>query len=241
LVAAHGVSAFPAAKVAALFQECRVAVIFDCDGVLVDTELLANRCFAAALNRAGLNWSVEETMRRLVGRSMQSCVGIIEAELGKALPEDFLTRLQQETFDSFRAAPVQPVAGVVAALDWLEAHSIPYCVASSGEMEKMRLTLGLTGLLPRFEGRMFSASMMSRGKPFPDLFLHAARGIAAPAAECTVIEDAVPGVQAGIAAGMRVLAYAGAAHADRAGLAAAGGTLFDSMDDLPRLLSNRGS
>ena len=218
-----------------------MAVIFDCDGVLVDTEMLANRCFAAALNRAGLNWSVEETMRRLVGRSMSSCVAIIEGELGKALPEDFLSRLQQETFESFRTAPVQPVPGVVAVLDWLEAHSIPYCVASSGEIEKMRLTLGLTGLLPRFEGRMFSAAMVERGKPFPDLFLHAAQGIGVTPANCTVIEDAVPGVEAGIVAGMRVLAYAGAAHADRAGLTAAGGSLFDAMDDLPRLLSNRGS
>jgi HAD superfamily hydrolase (TIGR01509 family) len=218
-----------------------VAVIFDCDGVLVDTEVLANRCFAAALNRVGLDWSVAETMRRLVGRSMSACVAIVETELGEPLPCDFLTRLQQETFDAFRAAPVQPVAGVVAALDWLEAQPIPYCVASSGEIEKMRLTLGLTGLLPRFEFRMFSASMVSRGKPFPDLFLHAAQGIGAQAAECTVIEDAVPGVEAGIAAGMRVLAYAGAAHADRAGLAAAGAWVFDAMDDLPRLLSNRGS
>lgn len=218
-----------------------MAVIFDCDGVLVDTELLANRCFAAALNRAGLPWSVEETMRRLVGRSMGACVDIIESETGKKLPANFLADLQAETFASFRATPVQPVAGILGVLDWLDGQSIPYCVASSGEIEKMRLTLGLTGLLPRFEGRMFSASMVERGKPFPDLFLHAARGIGVEPEACIVIEDAVPGVEAGIAAGMRVLAYAGAAHADRAGLVAAGGSLFDSMDDLPRLLSNRGS
>jgi len=218
-----------------------VAVIFDCDGVLVDTELLANRCFAAALNRIGLHWSVEETMRRLVGRSMKSCVAIIESEIGRKLPVDFLDRLQADTFESFRTASVQSVAGIVGVLDWLEDEKIDYCVASSGEIEKMRLTLGLTSLLPRFEGRMFSASMVARGKPFPDLFLRAAQGIGAEPQTCTVIEDAVPGVEAGIAAGMRVLAYAGAAHADRAGLAEAGGTVFDAMDDLPRLLSNQGS
>lgn len=218
-----------------------MAVIFDCDGVLVDTELLANRCFAAALNRAGLPWSVEETMNRLVGRSMTSCVAIVERELGRKLPGDFLARLQEETFASFRSAPVQPVVGIPALLDWLDTQAIPYCVASSGEVEKMRLTLGLTGLLPRFEGRMFSASMVSRGKPFPDLFLHAAQKIGVAPQGCTVIEDAIPGVQAGIAAGMRVLAYAGAAHADRAGLAAAGGTVFDDMGDLPRLLGNHSS
>jgi len=218
-----------------------VFVIFDCDGVLVDTELLANRCFAAALNRIGLPWSVEDAMRRLVGRSMKSCVAIIESETGRPLPADFLVRLQAETFESFRTAPVQPVTGIVDVLDWLEGKGIDYCVASSGEIEKMRLTLGLTGLLPRFEGRMFSASMMPRGKPFPDLFLHAARGIGVAPGTCTVIEDAVPGVEAGIAAGMRVFAYSGAAHADRAGLVKAGGIAFDAMDDLPRLLGNQGS
>lgn len=218
-----------------------MAVIFDCDGVLVDTELLANRCFAAALNRIGLRWSVEETMRRLVGRSMKSCVAIIERETGQPLPADFLARLQADTFESFRTAPVQPVAGIVDVLDWLAEQGIAYCVASSGEIEKIRLTLGLTGLLPRFEGRLFSASMVPRGKPFPDLFLHAARGIGVDAGACTVIEDAVPGVEAGVAAGMRVFAYAGAAHADRAALTEAGGVVFETMDDLPRLLGNQGS
>lgn len=218
-----------------------MAVIFDCDGVLVDTELLANRCFATALDRIGLPWSVEETMRRLVGRSMKSCVAIIEGETGRPLPSDFLARLQADTFESFRTAPVQPVAGIVDVLDWLEEQEIAYCVASSGEIEKMRLTLGLTGLLPRFEGRMFSASLVPRGKPFPDLFLHAARGIGVEPSTCTVIEDAVPGVEAGVAAGMRVFAYAGAAHADRAALVAAGGIAFEAMDDLPRLLGNQGS
>lgn len=218
-----------------------MAVIFDCDGVLVDTELLANRAFAAALNRVGLPWSVEETMRRLVGRSMTSCVAIVESELGRKLPADFLPRLQEETFAAFCAAPVQPVPGVSQVLDWLEARGIPFCVASSGEIDKMRLTLGLTGLLPRFEGRMFSASMVARGKPFPDLFLHAAKGIGVMPQDCTVIEDAVPGVEAGVAAGMQVLAYVGASHADRAELAAAGAVLFEAMDDLPELFQKRGS
>jgi HAD superfamily hydrolase (TIGR01509 family) len=218
-----------------------VAVIFDCDGVLVDTELLANRCFAAALNRVGLPWSVEETIRRLVGRSMNSCVAIIEGELARKLPADFLQLLQEETFASFRSAPVQPVAGIPRLLDWLDAEDIPYCVASSGEIEKMRLTLGLTGLLPRFEGRLFSAAMVARGKPFPDLFLHAASGIGVEPRSCTVIEDAVPGVEAGVAAGMQVLAYAGAGHADRGALIAAGGQVFESMEEVPLLLAKQGS
>jgi HAD superfamily hydrolase (TIGR01509 family) len=213
-----------------------VLVIFDCDGVLVDTELASNRCFAAALNEIGLAWSVEQTMARLVGRSMKSCVEIVERELGRAVPADFVAHLQQRTFDSFRREGIAATPGLPGALDALDGAGVPYCVASSGEIEKMRLTLGLSGLLPRFERHMFSATMVPRGKPFPDLFLHAARGMGAAPADCVVVEDAVPGVTAARAAGMRALAYAAAPHADRTGLAAAGGTLFDDMAQLPALL-----
>jgi HAD superfamily hydrolase (TIGR01509 family) len=214
----------------------RPLIIFDCDGVLVDTEPGSNRCFAAALNEIGLHWSVKQTMARLVGRSMKSCIEIVERELGKPVPADFVDRLQQNTFDSFRRDGVEATPGLFAALDALEIAGVPYCVASSGEIEKMRLTLGLSGLLPRFEGRMFSATMVARGKPYPDLFLHAAKGMGFAPADCAVVEDAVPGVTAGRAAGMRVLAYAAAAHADRAGLKEAGGELFDNMAQLPHLL-----
>ncbi len=218
-----------------------VLVIFDCDGVLVDTELPSNRCFAAALNEIGLDWSVEQTMARLVGRSMKSCIEIVERALGRAVPDDFVARLQQRTFATFRREGVAATPGLPGALDALGDAGVPYCVASSGEIEKMRLTLGLSGLLPRFEGHMFSATMVPRGKPFPDLFLHAARRMGAAPADCVVVEDAVPGVTAGRAAGMRVLAYAAAPHADRAGLAEAGGVLFDDMARLPALLGVAGA
>jgi HAD superfamily hydrolase (TIGR01509 family) len=211
-------------------------VIFDCDGVLVDTELASNRCFAAALNDIGLDWTVEQTMARLVGRSMKSCIDIVERELGHKVPADFVDRLQARTFAGFRRDGIAAPPGLVGALDALEAQRVPYCVASSGEVEKMRLTLGLAGLLPRFEAHMFSATMVAHGKPFPDLFLHAAAAMGFAPPDCVVVEDAVPGVTAARAAGMRALAYAGAPHADRGGLQAAGATLFDDMALLPQLL-----
>ena len=211
-------------------------VIFDCDGVLVDSEPLSNTCFARALRHEGLDWSVEETMRRLMGRSMKSCVEIVERELGRSLPADFVEKLQADTMQTFCDAPLQPVAGVVAAIEAIEAAGAATCVASSGGLDKMRVTLGLTGLWARFEGRIFSATEVSRGKPFPDLFLHAALRMNRQPFECTVVEDSLPGIQAARAAGMRAMAYVGASHADDTALAAAGGRPFDDMAELPALV-----
>ena len=211
-------------------------VIFDCDGVLVDSEPLSNTCFARALQREGLDWSVEETMGRLMGRSMKSCVEIVEGVLGRKLPEDFVERLQVETLQIFRDAPLRPVAGVAAAIDAIEAQGVATCVASSGGFDKMEVSLGVTGLGPRFEGRIFSASQVRRGKPFPDLFLKAAIEMNEQPFDCVVIEDSVPGVQAARSAGMRVLGYVGAPYADRDAMAEAGAFLFGDMKQLPALV-----
>ncbi len=211
-------------------------MIFDCDGVLVDSEPIANASFSQALRRHGLDWTVEETMRRLMGRSLASCLEICEAELGRRLPGDFLETMQAVTYRHFREAPLQPVRHVRQAIVALHAAGIATCVASSGAHEKMRLTLGLTGLWELFEGRIFSVAEVSRGKPYPDLFLHAAIAMDAQPFSCVVVEDSVPGLQAARSAGMRALAYAGAPYADRRALAAAGGELFDDMADLPRLV-----
>jgi HAD superfamily hydrolase (TIGR01509 family) len=212
-------------------------VIFDCDGVLVDSEPLANASFSRALKAQGLDWSVEETMRRLMGRSLKSCVEICEAELGRRLPGDFLETMQAATYRSFRDAPLRPIAGVKEAVVALQEAGFDTCVASSGSPEKMRFTLGLTGLWDLFAGRIFSASQVPRGKPFPDLFLHAAIGMNVQPFDCIVVEDSVPGVQAARSAGMRALAYAGAPYADGAALRQAGGELFDDMRRLPGLVS----
>lgn len=210
-------------------------VIFDCDGVLVDSEPLANACFARALRREGLDWSVEETMRRLMGRSLKSCVEIVEGVIGRALPADFVDNLQVDTMQAFRDAPLQPVPGVAEAIDAIAAAGIATCVASSGSLDKMRVTLGITGLWSRFEGRIFSSSQVPRGKPFPDLFLHAAIQMDQQPFDCTVVEDSLPGIQAARSAGMRALAYVGAPYADRGALRAAGGQTFDAMSSLPML------
>jgi HAD superfamily hydrolase (TIGR01509 family) len=211
-------------------------VIFDCDGVLVDSEPIANASFSRALKAHGLDWTVEDTMRRLMGRSLKSAVEICEAEIGRKLPDDFVDKMQAVTYQNFRDAPLKAVAGVKEAVLALQKTGVATCVASSGSPEKMRFTLGLTGLWDLFDGRIFSASQVPRGKPFPDLFLHAAIGMNVQPFECTVVEDSVPGIQAARSAGMRALAFVGAPYADRAALAAAGGELFDDMTTLPGLV-----
>ncbi|SEO49681.1 haloacid dehalogenase superfamily, subfamily IA, variant 3 with third motif having DD or ED [Rhodospirillales bacterium URHD0017] len=211
-------------------------VIFDCDGVLVDTEPLANASLSRALRAQGLDWSPEETTRRLMGLSLKSCVEICEAELGRKLPDDFLETMQAYTYQSFRDAPLQAIAGVKEAILTVQQAGRDTCVASSGSPEKMRFTLGLTGLWDLFDGRIFSASQVPRGKPFPDLFLHAALSMNVQPFDCVVIEDSVPGVQAARSAGMKALAYAGEPYANRDALRQAGGQVFDDMKQLPGLV-----
>lgn len=211
-------------------------MIFDCDGVLVDSEPLACASFSRAIKAEGLDWSVEETMRRVMGLSLKTSLEICEAELGRKLPADFLEKMQAVTYQTFRDAPLQPVAGVKDAVTALQAAGIDTCVASSGAPEKMRFTLGLTGLWDLFDGRIFSASQVPRGKPFPDLFLHAAISMNVQPFDCVVVEDSLPGVQAARAAGMKALAYAGEPYANRDALQKAGGRVFDDMKQLPDLV-----
>jgi HAD superfamily hydrolase (TIGR01509 family) len=152
-----------------------------------------------------------------------------------ALGEDFVERWN-EALPALFAGRVQAISHVRGEIEAIRAAGLPYCVASSARVTKMHLTLGATGLLPFFEDVLFSASMVARGKPFPDLFLHAASRMGFAPADCVVIEDSVPGTVAGIAAGMRVLSYCGDPHGDRDGLAAAGGELFDDMRELSGLI-----
>ncbi len=210
-------------------------LIFDCDGVLVDSEPIANRILVTALAEAGLELSLEDVMARYVGRSMASVVALAEAELGRPLPDEFLDRVQALTFAAFRR-DLQPVAGVAEAL---EAVTVLVCVASSGAPEKIALSLSLTGLDRYFAGNTFSASEVARGKPHPDLFLHAARRMAARPESCIVIEDSLPGIEAAQAAGMRVIGFSGGSHGGEA-LAmhqrATGAIPLAAMKDLSCLL-----
>jgi HAD superfamily hydrolase (TIGR01509 family) len=208
-------------------------VIFDCDGVLVDSELIANRVFAALLNELGASVTLDDMFERFVGHSMADCLLIVEELLGRKPPSDLVETLRARTVPEL-AAELKPVRGIEAVLDSLAAAEVPFCVASSGDHDKMRTTLGITGLLPRFEGRLFSATQVARGKPAPDVFLFAASSMGALPERSAVVEDTPTGTQAGRAAGMTVFGYAG--HTPRARLAAAGAVAFDDMAALPSLL-----
>jgi HAD superfamily hydrolase (TIGR01509 family) len=206
------------------------SVIFDCDGVLVDTELISNTVLAALLTEAGLPTTLEHCMRDYRGRSLASVLEIAERDFGAAMPFDVAERYYAEVEAVF-ARELEPVPGVLGALDRI---ALPSCVASSGPHHKMAVTLRVTGLWDRFEGRIFSATEVANGKPAPDLFLHAAGRMGFDPASTAVVEDSLPGIEAAVAAGMRALAFA--RHSDPAELAAAGGEPFDDMAELPALL-----
>jgi HAD superfamily hydrolase (TIGR01509 family) len=211
------------------------AVIFDCDGVLVDSERLMNREFSAMLNELGLPYSPEDTTRTFMGRSMKSCMTIVEAQLGRAAPDGFLAELDQRAYAVF-ARDLKAVHGVEALLDALDRRHIPYAVASSGSHEKMRTTLGITGLLPRVAGRITSATEVAHGKPAPDVFLLAAQRLDTPPAACVVIEDSLLGIEAALAAGMRVIGFA-AMVADTEMRAAGATYVAHTMADVAELLA----
>lgn len=210
-------------------------VIFDCDGVLVDSEPLANACLAEALAAEGLVLEVSEVRRRYVGLSEASMVSAVEAELGRALPVGWLDDLQAETFRVLREQ-VKPVPHVRTAIEAILEKGIRISVASSGSLKKVTLTLGTTGLLGFFNPRLLSAQQVRRGKPYPDLFETAARLAGIVPQNTVVIEDSLPGVQAAVAAHIRVFGYAGDPMTDRAALEAAGAVVFDDMRKLPELL-----
>jgi HAD superfamily hydrolase (TIGR01509 family) len=204
-------------------------VIFDCDGVLVDSERLAVRTEAEILS--GLGWPLTETdiVERFVGRSAAYMHQEIEHHLGRSLDWDaeFESRYR-EVFEQ----ELVTVPGVVEALDEI---TTPMCVASSGSHDKMRFTLGKTGLFDRFDGRIFSVDEVAHGKPAPDIFLFAAENMGAAPARCAVVEDSASGVTAGLAAGMAVFAFAGGMTGTDQ-LSIEGAVVFHDMEDLPAML-----
>jgi HAD superfamily hydrolase (TIGR01509 family) len=206
-------------------------VVLDCDGVLVDSEPVAARVDAEAL--AELGWVLDEAeiVRRFLGRSVPDMLAEVERHLGRPLPEGWWAEVERR-YRAALADELRPVDGIVEALDAITA---PTCVASSGGHDKLRFTLGLTGLYPRFAGRIFSAHDVARGKPAPDLFLHAAARMGADPARCVVVEDSRFGVEAARAAGMRALGYAGGLT-PAAWLEGPGTIVFDDMRRLPDLL-----
>jgi HAD superfamily hydrolase (TIGR01509 family) len=206
-------------------------IIFDCDGVLVDSEGIAGRVLLDAMRDIGLFETEEAVLDVFKGQSMQACLALVSARLGRQLPADFERKLRADTAEAFRSG-LRPIPGIETALDRI---GLDYCVASSGPVEKIRLSLSLTGLLPRFEGKIFSAYEVGSWKPDPGLFLHAAAVMGAATEQTVVVEDSPVGVCAGRAAGMRVLGYGIGREAEA--LAAEGALVFGDMAGLPQLIA----
>jgi len=206
-------------------------VIFDCDGVLVDSERLVVKMEVEMFAEMGLQLTVDDIVRDFVGRSDE----FVRAEVGRRLGRELAPDWDAAYSDRYREILERDLEAVDGIVDALDAITLPTCVASSGSHTKMGLTLGKTGLYSRFEGRIFSASEVERGKPFPDLFLHAAASMNAEPSRCAVVEDSAPGVEAAIAAGMRVFAYGGGVT-PRERLARDGATVFIDMRELPALI-----
>lgn len=181
-------------------------IIFDCDGVLVDSERITAEVFSKVLNEeCGLSLSLDVLLETFMGQSSQKCLTIIEEMIGQKPPLGLETRYQNEINNALQKS-VTAITGIEKTLAEL---SIPYCVASGGTHEKMRTTLGKTNLLEHFEGKLFSTSDVPRGKPSPDVFLHAAKSMQClDPNRCLVIEDSPLGVEGGIAAGMTVFGFA---------------------------------
>lgn len=206
-------------------------VIFDCDGVVVDSERIVHEVFGDFIRSLGADLDSARMNELFLGRRLADCLAIVEGITGKPAPPHALDRYKAER-DRVLREQVQPVEGV---REVIESLTVPYCIASSGDHAKMHATLGATGLLPLFEGKLTSGTEVARGKPHPDVFLLAAERMGAAPARTAVIEDSVNGVLAGVAAGMTVFGFAGLVPA--ADLAAAGAArTFKHMRELGALL-----
>lgn len=212
-------------------------VIFDCDGVLVDSEPLSLACLTAGLNRIGVAIDLDTVRNRFAGTSMVSIMGHIERDYGIPAPPGFVDAVKAETLATFDRE-LKAMRGVAEAIQSL---GVPACVASSSDPVRLRHSLTLTGLLPLFDGNVFSSAQVQRGKPCPDLFLFAAERMNTAPAACLVIEDSVPGVMAAVAADMRVVGFTGGGHwgHDPAGadlLHAGAALVFSDYSELPEMI-----
>jgi HAD superfamily hydrolase (TIGR01509 family) len=209
-------------------------VIFDCDGVLVDSEVISNEVLARMLTREGLPTTLIEARHNYQGLLLADIRRRAEAELGRSLPAGWLAEYEHERAEAFRHG-LEPVAGAAEAVRRVKAAGLKVCVASQGALSKTRMTLGLTGLRDLFPSHaLFSAHDVARPKPDPKLFQHAATTMNTKPSACVVIEDTPSGVMAAIAAGMRAIGYA--ADSDERALRDAGAEIISSLDGLPKLL-----
>jgi len=181
-------------------------VIFDCDGVLVDSETIANRILAKHVSAAGWPMDGETSLKHFKGLSMTQVCEALSSHLGRHIPRDWLVTFEADLFSTLRK-DVKVIDGVFDLIGRLAQRNILTAVASQGSLEKMHTTLGATGLLPLFEGQLFSAAMVARPKPAPDLFLKTAQTLAVDPKHCAVIEDSLTGIKAAITAKMTTIAY----------------------------------
>jgi HAD superfamily hydrolase (TIGR01509 family) len=208
--------------------------IFDCDGVLVDSEVISNGVLARLLTAEGLPTTLAQARASYQGLLLDEVLAQAQAKLGRSLPAGWLAHYERERADAFRRE-LRPVRYAAQVVTRITAAGVAVCVASQGKLEKTRLSLELTGLRGLFAPEaLFSAHSVARGKPYPDLFLHAASAMGAEPACCVVIEDTPSGVRAAVAAGMRVLGYS--ADSDETALGEAGAELVASLADVPGLL-----
>ena len=182
-------------------------IIFDCDGVLVDSEMLSCRCLSEVLAGYGINLGLDQALDLFLGRSVTAVCEHYEA-LGRLIPEQFPAELKSGVRAAFQSG-LRPIEGVSSVLENLH---IPHCVASSSDVDRVSFSLSLTGLAPHFDSRLYTSQMVERGKPAPDLFLYAAKRMQADPRRTLVIEDSVSGVIAAKAAGMTVWGFVGGSH-----------------------------
>lgn len=210
-------------------------VIFDCDGVLVDSEAISNDVLARMLTRKGLATTLKDARRDYQGSLLADICSQAEAKLGQPLPRGWLAEYERERARAFQCG-LEPVAGAAEAVRRVKAAGLKICVASQGALEKTRMTLGLTGLRDLFApDALFSAYDVPRPKPDPALFQHAAATMGVRPSRCVVVEDTVSGVTAAVAAGMRAIGYA--ADSDQNALRDAGAELLHTLAQLPEMLA----
>lgn len=206
-------------------------IIFDCDGVLVDSEAISNKVIVELANAHGANIDIDYALKNYAGTSLKYVTDDIESIIGKKLPNNFDAEYRRISFIRFQQE-IQPVKGVVKLIESLD---IPFCVASNGPLNKMDLNLKLTGLSKHFRGNMFSAYEINAWKPDPTLFLHAAKTMGFQPEDCAVVEDSLSGIKAAVAGGFDV--YGFAHHHQKESFERHGAIVFDEMGDLLELLS----
>lgn len=209
-------------------------VIFDCDGVLIDSELLSGRVVARELTELGWAMTAEESMHRFIGMTLTDMVPVIEAQIARPLPPDFVAGLKARMVAAL-GAEVEAMTGAEAVLRATAALGLPYRVASNSSHAEMAVKFGRTGLAPLLAGRIHAAGDVGRGKPAPDLFLHAAAAEGVPPGACIVVEDSVPGARAARAAGMACLGLD--PHGDGARLRAEGAVPVRDLAELPAIFA----